>query len=65
MGETRTWKIPRLGLVDIDIRDRTEAEASAADLPAQIVAHQFLVGGVETESRLQRIEGILLHGDLH
>lgn len=64
IGEVLTRKIPRLSLVDIDIGDGMESETSAADFPAEIVAHQFLVRGVESEARREHIgRALLLPGD--
>jgi hypothetical protein len=54
-GKSRTWKIPRLALVEVDI-DHVDASVRAAfagELAAEVVHDELVVPGVEPEPRRQ------------
>ena len=45
-----TWQLPRIKFVKIDDGNHVELEFLSFHLFFQIVSHEFLVGGMETET---------------
>ena len=52
-GYAHTWQIPGLTLVKINLWNDFELYLSPVDLPLKVVDDEFLVSGVEPETRRQ------------
>jgi len=50
---TRTWELPGVELVEIDLGDDGHGDGKPGAAPAEVVHHQLLVGRVEPEPRRQ------------
>lgn len=49
----RTWELPGLALVEVDLGDGAAGEGAVEDFLEQVEGDELLVGGVEPEARGQ------------
>lgn len=51
-----TGKLPRVELVEINFGDNGNGDRLGSALPAEIVQHQLVVGGMESEPRREKLQ---------